>query len=134
KGELSKGKKVVKIDLAASDVFCAYFHEREIKSLARPYRTKIRGDGYMYIPGYDEDGMNIELTLKIPRANLKGRNLIGKEAVILVEDDKNHGQVINVYLAKDYDSGKKDRPLVTYKYYEKSAYVRAAAVDLNGWT
>lgn len=115
-----KLKKIVKIDLGEADIIYTAYLYRKILTLGRVFRTKIIKGGLIYCATYKkEDGTHPDFLLKIPDERLKREEgLIGKDVVVLVEDDKNRGQVINAYLASDYNNGKRSHPLVTYKFYK----------------
>lgn len=127
--------KVIKIDLAAFDIIHAGYNftgqTEKIYSLARPFRKKIdvKGNILVGIPkiaGYPYVEFVISLGKKL-------KHLAGEQAVIVVEKDENHGQVINVYLAEEYDKGKRDEPIKTYKYFTEECVrkVHKKAISIN---
>ncbi|MBF0570080.1 MAG: hypothetical protein HQL18_04835, partial [Candidatus Omnitrophica bacterium] len=64
----------------------------------------------------------------IPKEIMEARQALGRKVVMKVEMDRNHGQVINVYMLDDTKEGRTAVPLVTYKYFpgRKRQYTSAA--------
>jgi len=127
--------KVIKIDLAAFDIIHAGYNftgqTDRIYSLARPFRKKIDAKGNIWvgipkIAGYPYVEFVVFLGEKL-------KHLAGEQTVVAVEEDKNHGQVINVYLAEEYDKGKREEPIRTYKYFTEECMqkVHKKAIPVN---
>ncbi|MFH0732540.1 MAG: sigma factor [Candidatus Omnitrophota bacterium] len=111
--------KAVQVNLPSMDVLAATYGLREIETLARPYITKILKGGIIQVSCH-RHGYNPypPTTFNIPPKKFKNANLLYKDVAVVVENDKNHGQVINIYLKDDYYAKKNPKPLVTYKHFK----------------
>ncbi len=126
-------KKPLRIHLGAADIVTVYHSRRRIKSTGRPFRTRINKGGAVHVSTYSRrTGSLIRAKLLVLRKNLREGDLIGREVVALVEDDRNHGRVINVYLASEYNNGRRDKPVTTYKYHKRLKRGKSVLVDLAG--
>lgn len=125
---------------ARSDILGVHFGWGGIKTINRHIDARINSSGYIWIsarrPG---DGIVTGHHFSVPVEKVRDMALNRKRVVGMVEDDPNHGQVINFYLASDYYASKKSgrmEPLATYKYYEgirspKGDMVSSVRVDLG---
>ncbi|MDD5440534.1 MAG: hypothetical protein PHS37_10160, partial [Candidatus Omnitrophica bacterium] len=126
--------KVVKIDLAALDIIFAFYRiKKKMISMERPYRTRVSTLGFVNvntkkigIPALDRK-LSHGAPIHVSKALMR-KGLSGKDVVVLLEDDGNHGQVINVYLEENYAKKNKTDPLLTYKYCEG---IRKTAVPVT---
>ncbi|MFH0731355.1 MAG: sigma-70 family RNA polymerase sigma factor, partial [Candidatus Omnitrophota bacterium] len=119
-----------RINLAAFDIVGVHYNLKQIYSLSRKYESKIDKNGHVYIgiPKNTEYNLRETPLLKVP-ADRFNEELIGKKVVVMVQDDKNHGQVINIYLADERENNKNKRPLATYKYFKQAG--KDVLIDLS---
>jgi len=115
---LADGKKAMQVDLGTMDVLDAA-DGKELRVFGRPVRAKImkkkRGNLLCYV--YFAQGTPHERrrSFAIP-IKYADSGIVGKNAVIVVENDINRGQVINIYLEKTYDENEAPLPIITYQY------------------
>ncbi|MFH1798508.1 MAG: hypothetical protein ABH844_04100 [Candidatus Omnitrophota bacterium] len=136
----TKKSGIEKVNLAALDIiYVNYDFPRydsgKIISLQRPYKTTIHNNGTIWVG--IPPGIETHFPCRGSEFFASGKmENIGKEVVVLVEDDKNHGQVINIYLSDEYVGEENSIPIKTYQYWKErkhknSENTRAVLVRLN---
>ncbi|MBN1353525.1 MAG: hypothetical protein JW994_02505 [Candidatus Omnitrophica bacterium] len=122
---VSKGKKcMMPVHLGALDILDAA-EGKELELFGRDYEATItegpRGNGTCTLRFRQRDSSLARFKrFHITKAVMKKKNVKNKTAIIRVEKDANHGQVIRVYLKEELAQKRspgKAKPLVTYRYF-----------------
>ncbi|HNX91056.1 MAG TPA: sigma-70 family RNA polymerase sigma factor, partial [Candidatus Omnitrophota bacterium] len=112
-------RKAEEISLGGRDIVDIYEgRERELKICGRPFFANIQrlenGGGQVSVPLHWRGEKARYIRLYIDKKYLD-ESSFGKPVVSMVEDDPNHGQVINTYFVNEHGQ-KTGWPISTYKY------------------